>query len=589
MRNPILTREFSSIARAWKTRLIIALYLLILSTLLLILWPTGGVQSVVTEGARKIFSIFFSVNLALLMLMIPAFSAGTITGERERGTYPALFTTLLTPFDLLTGKFIASSAMIVVMTLLSMPLAAVCALAGGVDTLFMGKIMTLLLVTALTYGILGLACSSVCARTTTAVLLNYVLVLILAGATWLPSALLSNLLPDFNRGFQIIRAVSPFDAMLYLLYPDTYKLSMTVDGTPGLSPFAVCLIASAVIAGIGLLIFRWHMLRPEIRSRRLRGQVYTDTRKALKRKLTFPFYLLDPLRRKKPVGRFSNPVFVAEMRSKLFANSNFVVRTVSTIFILSLGMLTLLAFQMGEEIHTESVRFVAIVFQIGIVALLAPGISSGLITDEIGSGTFEALRMTPMSPFTLIFGKLKATFFYALIFLISSIFILLAMAYLEPTTCFPELSVADPDFFPELWKKMRTEPDWFENFCTTYHTIGIWVLILLLSTTTFLSAGLFCSAFAKSTPQAAGAAYAVTGVICLVTLIPVPLAEKFSHGMSFFLLSFNPIAAAMQITSNAFEAYPSLWIWNIFTLLGLNVVFLGTATVRVFYLFRRQS
>ena len=136
---------------------------------------------------------------------------------------------------------------------------------------------------------------------------------------------------------------------------------------------------------------------------------------------------------------------------------------------------------------------------------------------------------------------------------------------------------------------MKTEPDWFENFCNTYHTIGIWVMILLLSTTTFLSAGLFCSAFARSTPQAAGAAYAVTGVICLVTLIPVPLAEKFSHGMSFFLLSFNPIAAAMQITSNAFEAYPSLWIWNIFTLLGLNVVFLGAATVRVFYLFRRQS
>lgn len=588
MRNPIFTREFSSVARAWKTSLIIAAYLVILAGLLLILWPTGGVQSVVTEGAKKIFAIFFSVNLALLLLMIPAFSAGTITSERERGTYPALFTTLLTPFDILTGKLAASSAMIVIMTLLSMPLAGICALAGGVDAVFMLKIMAVLLAAALTYGILGLACSSLCGHTTTAVLLNYVLVLLLAGATWLPSALLSNLLPDLNGLFQTIRSISPFDAMLFLLYPDTYKLTMTTDGVQGLTPFVLFLIASAILTILGLLVFRFNILRAEIRSRKIKGQVYTDTKKAIKRKLTFPFYLLDPLKRKKPIGRFSNPVFVAEMRSKLFANSNFVIRTVSVIFIISLGMLTLLSFQLGEEIHAGSVRVAAIVFQIGIVALLAPGVSSGLITDEITAGTFDSLRMTQISPLTLIFGKLKATFFYALIFLISSIFILLAMAYLEPTSCFPEMSVTDPDFFPALWKKMTTEDGWFGTFCETYHTIGIWIVILLLSTTTFLTAGLFCSAFSKSTPQATAAAYAIAGVICLVTLMPVPLEEKFSRSMSFFLLSFNPIAGAMQITGGSFAGYPSLWVCNIFTLLALNLAFLAAATWRVYYLFRRQ-
>lgn len=588
MRNPIFTREFSSVARAWKTSLIIAAYLVILAGLLLILWPTGGVQSVVTEGAKKIFAIFFSVNLALLLLMIPAFSAGTITSERERGTYPALFTTLLTPFDILTGKLAASSAMIVIMTLLSMPLAGICALAGGVDAVFMLKIMAVLLAAALTYGVLGLACSSLCGHTTTAVLLNYVLVLLLAGATWLPSALLSNLLPNLNGLFQTIRSISPFDAMLFLLYPDTYKLTMTTDGVQGFTPFVLFLIASAILTILGLLIFRFNILRAEIRSRKMKGQVYTDTKKAIKRKLTFPFYLLDPLKRKKPIGRFSNPVFVAEMRSKLFANSNFVIRTVSAIFIISLGMLTLLSFQLGEEIHAGSVRVVAIVFQIGIVALLAPGVSSGLITDEITAGTFDSLRMTPISPLTLIFGKLKATFFYALIFLISSIFILLAMAYLEPASCFPEMSVTDPDFFPALWKKMTTEDGWFGSFCETYHTIGIWIVILLLSTTTFLTAGLFCSAFSKSTPQATAAAYAIAGIICLVTLMPVPLEEKFSHSLSFLLLSFNPIAGAMQITSGSFANYPSLWVYNIFTLLALNLAFLAAATWRVYYLFRRQ-
>ena len=59
--------------------------------------------------------------------------------------------------------------------------------------------------------------------------------------------------------------------------------------------------------------------------------------------------------------------------------------------------------------------------------------------------------------------------------------------------------------------------------------------------------------------------------------------------MSFFLLSFNPIAAAMQITGGSFANYPSLWLHNIVVLLILNVVFLTAATWRVFRLFRRQS
>ena len=588
MHNPIFSREFTGIARARKTSFIIALYLLMLAGLLLILWPSGGVQSVVTANAKKIFSIFFSVNLALLLLMIPAFSSGAITSERENGTYPALFTTLLTPWDILIGKLGASAAMIVIMTLLSMPMAAVCALAGGMDALFMVKIMAILLAAAVTYGILGLVCSSVCAHTAGAVLLNYVLILLLTGATWLPSALLSNLLPELNGLFQTIRSISPFDAMLYMLYPDAYRFTMVTDGA-SLSPFTVYLISSAVLCLLGLLIFRWKIGQAEIAGHKIKGKVYADAKKALKRKLTFPFYLLDPLKRKKPIGRFSNPVFVAELRSKLFANSNFVIRTVSAIFIISLLILTLLAFQLGEDIHAGSVRAAAIVFQIGIVALLAPGISSGLITDEITAGTFDALRMTPVSPFTVIIGKLRATFFYALIFLVSSIFILLAMAYLEPASCFPEISVTDPDYFPQLWKKITTEEGWLATFCETYRTIGIWLVILLLSSTVFLSTGLFCSAFFRSTPRATAAAYAITGIICLVTLIPIPLAEKFSHGMSFFLLSFNPIAAAMQITSNAFTNYPSLWIRNIVTLLVLNLVFLAAAIGRVYYLFRKTD
>lgn len=589
--NPIFKREFISHARSWKTRLLVGGYLLVLSALLLALWPSGGVQSVVTEGARRIFAMFFCTDLALLLLLIPAFSATSITVERESGTYPALFITLLSPFDIMWGKLSASILMILILTLLSMPIAALCALTGGVDLEFMMKIMLLLFMTAISYGLLGLACSAVCARSMSSVLLNYVFILLLAGATWLPAELLSNLLPPgFNAAWQIIRSISPFDAILFLLYPDRYRMTMNVElSSMVLTPYNVFLLTSCVMTVLAFLVFFRNVLRPVRKSKQRKGEVYTETKKALKRKLTFPFYLFDPLKRKKPIGRFQNPVFIAEMRSRLFSNPQFMIRTVSAIFILSMTLLTLICFQFGTALRPGLVRMAAIVFQIGVVAMLAPGVSSGLITDEITGGTFTALRMTPLSPATLIFGKLKATFFYALIFIVSSVFVLLAMAYLEPQDVFPETSILSPVFWSELVERIRMEENWFARFWEIYWRIFVWVAILLLSTMTFLCGGLFASAFSRTTAIATALAYGITGIICIVTLLPLALEEKLSYGLSFALLSFNPIVAAMQATGDSFANYPGLWIRNMLSLALLILFFLAASMGRVWFLFRRQK
>lgn len=589
--NPIFKREFVSTARSWKTRIIIGLYLILLSGLLLVLWPSGGVQSVITESARQIFSMFFCVNLALLLLMVPAFSAGSITMEKEQGTYPALFTTLLSPAEIMTGKLFASILMLLILTLLAMPISAVCALTGGVDLSFMVKVMLVLVMTALSYGLLGLACSSICQRTSSAVILNYVLILLFAGATWLPSALLSNLLPpEFNSIWQYLRSISPFDAILYLLYPDSYRLTSVVDlGTSFLNPFSTYLLTAIGMTFLSFLVFGKNVLRPATKSSARKGEVYTGTKKAIKRKLTFPFYLFDPLKRKKSIGRFQNPVFVAEMRSKLFANPQFVIRMVSLIFILSLVLLTLVAFQFGTSLRAELVYTVAIVFQIGVVALLAPGVSSGLITDEITVGTFTALRMTTISPLTVILGKLKATFFYAMIFIVSSIFVLFAMAYLTPQEVLPDFSMLDPQFWEELMNRIRTEKDWLIRFWDTYSALFAWIMILLMSTMAFLSAGLFASAISRTTTVATAIAYSITGILCIVTLLPLALGDKLSNGFAAFVLSFNPIVAAMQVTSHFFPEYPGIWIQNLESLFALILFFLIGSVLRVWYLFRAQS
>lgn len=583
LNNPIFKREFISAARSSRTVFFVMLYICSLAFVLLAMWPGGGVLSVVSESGKRIFELFFSVNLTVLILLVPAFSATSITQERESETYSALSMTLLTPLEIMAGKLASSVLLLLILIFMSMPIAAITALTGGISLGFLAKVMLLLVVTAVSYGLLGLACSSFCRKNSTAILANYVLIVLFAGATWLPNALLGNII-GFKSILQAFRSVSPYDAMFYLLNPDTYNLSLSVISANSIiSPFNIFILSSLLISVVSFMIFFGRILKPPAKFAKTQ-QKYADAKTALKRKLTWPFYLIDPLKRKKPIGRFSNPVYVAELRNKLFSNPKLLVRAISAILILSLVMLVLVAMQVGEKISPERVWAAAIIFQIGIVALLTPALSSGLITDEISNNTLTDLRMTPITPLTFILGKLKATFFYALIFIVTSLFILFAMLFLETQTVFPEGSIFAGAWWTELFKR-ASHHEWWVNFWTTYRRIVVWVVILLLSCLTFLSGGIFASSISRKSSVATAIAYSITAFICVITLAPLVLAERLSHQVARTILSFNPIICAMQISFGVLPQYSEIWKTNIFILISLSLIFMSIAAIRTWHIF----
>jgi len=589
--NPIFQREFSASSRSMKTNFLIWAYLILLALVILLLWPAGGIHSVASSSSKQIFALFFSINLTLILLMVPAFSATAISWEKENNTYDSLFITMLRPHEIMQGKLISAILMLLILVFLSVPIASVCALTGGISVALVVKIVLLILVTAFSYGIAGLACSAWASRSSTSVVMNYVVIIIFAGASWLPAALLSNLmfLQSFKSLWQFIRCASPYDAMFYLLYPETYRLSMeTLSRSNLITPYTLFMAFSVVFSMVSFSFFARGITRPAVKSKAIQGEFYTSGSQAIKRKLTWPFYLIDPLKRKKNIGNWSNPVFVAEMRSKLFANPKFVVRTVAAIFIISLVILTLVSWQYSTMLRADTVRIVAIIFQICVVALLAPGVSSGLITDEITSGTFQMLRMTPMKPYTVILGKLKATFFYALIFIVSSFFVLFAMLYLEQQTVFPDISIFSPQFWTEVVQRSH-QPDWYGKVWETYWRIVVWIIILLLSTVTFLTGGLFASSISKNTGMATAISYVITALICVVSMAPLVLGNKLSPTLSYWIISFNPITAAAQATNNSLSEYPGLWRANVVCLSSLIVFFLIAATIRTWYLFRTRD
>ena len=555
--NPILRRELKVNVRSRKAVAFVLLLTFILSAVILLLWPRTGVFA--EANTDEIFTIFLTTNLALIILMTPGFTATAITDERENESFALLFSSLLRPHEILAGKLIGSLAMAFILLIISLPVTAILALSGGISISLLVRAYVVIMLATLTYGLFGLAVSALCQRSFTSLLLTYVGILILAGATWLPSVLLSNFIgaPDLWQG---VRSLSPFEALFALNFPERYELVM--HGFSAGAVYQLHLLGMLTVGLACLAAFCFFVLRPP-RPRRARTQrVYTDARTSLKRKLGFPFYLIDPLKRKKPIGRFRNPVFLAELRSKVFGKPKFIVRSVFACIILSLVIMTLITVQYATALDAEMVRLVAIVFQVGVVALFAPAVCSGSITDEVTSNTLPLLRMTPLSTTRVVAGKIKAGFAYVLIFLIASLPVLLVLAYLESEA--------------------------------SYWRVVAWVGVLILSTVFFVSSGLLASSVAGSTGSAAAVSYAVSAGLCLGTLSVLLFSNRLDAAVVTGFLTFNPLVAALQITSDEwFADYPllfgnALWQNHLIILGSLTILAILASALRVRHILRRR-
>jgi ABC-type transport system involved in multi-copper enzyme maturation permease subunit len=556
--NPIIGRELQRNSRSFKTMFFGLFTVALLGMVILLLWPRSGVFS--SANTRELFTIFLNTNLTLVLLLTPGFTATSITTEREQRTFSLLFCSLLKPWEILWGKLVSSLGMTVILLLASMPVTAICALSGGISMALLMRAYSIILVAALTYGLFGLAVSALCQRNFTSLMLTYLGIMVMAGATWLPSVLLPQL-TVMQPFFQALRSISPFEALFALNNPEHYELA--IAGIFAGSVFKFYLVGMGALCALFLLIFCWFILRPPRQRRASTQSCYSDTRTNIKRKLMFPFYLIDPLKRKKPIGRFRNPIFVAELRSKVFGNPKFILRCLSACILLSMGLLTMVAMQYATQVDPESVRLSAIIFQVAVVALFAPAVCAGSLTDERSAGTLVMLRMTPLTVRQVVAGKMKAGLAYVFIFLVSSLPVLGALAYLESSSAY--------------WR------------------VGAWLAVLVLCTLMFVTAGLCASSLAPSTAAATAASYGFAAFLCLGTMSILLFQDRIAAEAVALVLSFNPLAAAIQITSDKwFADLPlvfghRLWQVNLTMMGAMTLVLLILTAIRVRIIFRQRT
>lgn len=188
--NPMIRKELRQRMRERRGWLLPTLYLVALGAVICFTyslvvsetrWMYREIQG--AEVGVPVFLVAAYGQLALLLLLVPVFSAGAVTIEKEQRTLPSLLTTLLTTTDIWWGKFVASLLFMVLLLISAVPVLGLSFAFGGVGPfeLMMVSLTTFIILASMSA--VGLYCSCYFRRSVHSTAVAYIFVITLSAVT----------------------------------------------------------------------------------------------------------------------------------------------------------------------------------------------------------------------------------------------------------------------------------------------------------------------------------------------------------------------------------------------------------------------
>ena len=190
--NPMIRKELRQRMRERRTWMLPSLYLVALGAAVALAYYFAtedvfgfGPQQV--QGAEIGVSVFYTVTfvqMALLLLIAPVFSAGSITIEKEQRTLGGLLTSLLTPAQIWRGKFVAALLFLSLLLVSALPVLSLSFSLGGVGMRDVALAAGITLLVLASVSSIGLYCSSFFRRSVHATAVSYAIVIALTIITF---------------------------------------------------------------------------------------------------------------------------------------------------------------------------------------------------------------------------------------------------------------------------------------------------------------------------------------------------------------------------------------------------------------------
>ena len=524
---PLIRRELLA---ALRTRRAVALEVgLALACALLVLarWPTGETADLTGARSVQVLRVFGYGLLAGALLLVPAFPATSLVREKAGGTLALLLTSPLSPAAIYLGKLAGVLGFAAVLLVMTWPAAAACyALGGTAATGGIAALYGVLALAAVQTSTLALLVSCRSQTTDGALRATYALVLLLAVATLVPHALLRGTAGPPAELASWLRCLSPVPAVMELLGQGDV-------GASGITSRASAVPRYAALASLTSLAFALATvvaLGPRLLDRARPAGIMTEQRSAGGRLLRRLLFLIDPQRRSGSMSLWVNPVLVKELRSRALGRSHWALRLIAACATLSLG-LSYVALSGALGWGIEGVGAALVLLQVALLLVFAPSLAAGLVSSERESGSWQLLRMTPLSPGAILRGKLLSVAWPLLLLLCATL--------------------------PGYVVLMTINPALITRVQRVVGSLALTAVFCVL-----LSAAI--STLSRSSARATAASYLALLAVCVGPLL-VWLGREapFGHAAVEAALLIDPVAAALRASeAPGFEAYellPASW------------------------------
>ena len=223
-RNPICKKEMRSAVRDVKIPVTITICSGILAAVALLSMYLNVAQVRVSAQIQyrsflDLYVFVAVIGFLMLVFLMPALTAGSISGERERQTLDIMMTTMVSRWDIVSGKLLSSLAVMFLVIISMFPVLALAFVYGGISWLDVGILMICFFTSALLTGAIGIFCSALFKRSIISTVVAYSLTALVFIGTYGVNLLAESLSRMTNGGLAGMGAVSDAGsgAFLYLL------------------------------------------------------------------------------------------------------------------------------------------------------------------------------------------------------------------------------------------------------------------------------------------------------------------------------------------------------------------------------------
>lgn len=183
--NPILIKEMRTRMRGTRAFLVLTGYVVTLSVIIGLVYVVlhkNAPTTVVNQAGSILTPVLIYVQMGLICLIAPTFSASAISSEREQQTFDLLVASLARPSAILFGKVGAALSYLILTLFGSLPLIALTYSLGGVALRDIAIAYLIMIVAGVTFCSLSFLWSTLIRRGVLAQLMSVTVVIFLVAA-----------------------------------------------------------------------------------------------------------------------------------------------------------------------------------------------------------------------------------------------------------------------------------------------------------------------------------------------------------------------------------------------------------------------